>query len=646
MADFRRWFLALAVLVLVIGSVAPASAQATQSCNTTVVPPRMRAEGVTELIGDVLLNCTGTPTSTGTVNITVNLPNVPVTSRLTSTSVSGGGWLTDALVLIGEPVASGPDCGGVVVPGCAQTMGLNVFQGAWFPSDPNSITFLGVPVVAPGTTGNIIYRMTNIRANVSVMGVGPTAFVNLLGYVSTSPSTSLPVTNAQPIVGFVSWGMAFPPNPAGSTGVYAAGLPPNALVAQNFLQCDTKDTGLATIRFQEGFANAFKVRVSGDQSTTGLPAPNASESGLILNAAVDETSGAGSGLGLADYGTRLKATFTGLPAGITLNVANTNTCYSLSLDSETQAGCVTKAVLLTGSDAAADSGIGVPAAGTWGTSTAFPIDSTGTLTVVWEVVSSDQSAIEDFDFDLGISYTGNPSAGLPTVLSTPAQVALNFAPTIDELSSASPNPYSMATTGPIPRFVNVHNANAASLLTVSRCHTNLLFPYVTDFPGFDTGIAISNTAMDQFGTIPSGSPADAQAGACTVNFYGGLPDATTGFNNTAGNIGTSGVISSVAVNPFGGTGDATGFIYPGQTWAFAVSQYDPNYATVGFVGYAIAQCDFQYAHGYSFVSDYGLRNFAAAYLALVIPDVTPRVAAPFICASIGGCTPTGEQLVH
>jgi hypothetical protein len=645
MADFRRWFLALAVLVLVIGSVAPASAQATQSCNTTVVPPRMRAEGVTELIGDIVLNCTGTPTATGTVNITVNLPNVPVTSRLTSTGVSGGGWLTDALILIGEPLANGPDCGGVVTAGCAQTMNLNVFQGAWFPSDPNSITFLGVPVVPPGTTGNIIYRMTNIRGNVSVMGVGPTAFVNLLGYVSASPSTSLPITNAQPIVGFVSWGMAFPPSPAGSTGVYASGLPGTALVSQNFLQCATTDTGLATIRFQEGFANAFKVRVSGNQTTTGLPAPTSSESGLILNAASDST-GAGTGLGLADYGTRLKATFTGLPAGITINVANTNTCYNLTAD-QTQAHCASQAVLITGSDSAPDTGIVTPGIGSIGTSTAFPVTSTGTLTVVWEVVKSDQSMIEDFDFDIGISYTGNPSAGTPAVLTTPAQVALNFAPTIDELSSASPNPYSMATSAPIPRFVNVHNANAASLLTVSRCHTNLLFPYVTDFPGFDTGIAISNTAMDQFGTIPSGSPAGAQAGACVVNFYGGLPDATNGFNNTAGNIGASGVISSVTVNPFGGTGDSTGFIAPGQTWAFALSQYDPNYATVGFVGYAIAQCDFQYAHGYSFVSDYGLRNFAAAYLALVIPDVTPRLAAPFTCASgTTGCTPTGEQLVH
>ncbi len=644
MADFRRWILALGLLVLVLGSVAPLSAQGTStpfSCNTTVVPPRMRAEGVTELIGDILLTCTGTPLAAGTVNVTVNLPNVPVTSRLVGTA-SPQGTPTDALILIDEPQPTGGSCTTGPMTGCAQTPGVNLFQGTWYPSDPNSITFTGIPVVAPGTNGVTTYRMTNIRANVSVMGVGPTAFVNLLGYVSVSPSTSLPVTNAQPIVGFVSWGMAFPPNPAGSTGVYAYGAPGSALVSSSFLQCNTVPfTGIATIRFQEAFANAFKVRVaSSGQNIPGLPLPQASESGFVF-------LGSGISFGLADYGTRLKATFTGLPAGVTLFVSNTNVCYTACTPNTTEAA------ILTSSDSTVDSSTVTPTfpgyvtAGSQTGTTAYTVDTTGTVTVVWEVLNSDQSLVEAFDFPVYISYTANPSQGLPTVLTTPAQVTQNFAPTIDELSTSSPNPYSMATTGPIPRFVNVHNAQGASLLTVSRCHTNLLFPYVTDFPGFDTGIAIANTALDPFNTIPSGSPANAQAGTCAVNFYGGVVSAGT-FTNTATNIGVNGVISSVALNPFGGTGSTTGFIAPGQTWAFALSNNDTHFADVGFIGYAIATCEFQYAHGYAFVSDYGLRNFAASYLALVIPDTTVRLAQPNICSAYSGtsCIPTGEQLVH
>jgi hypothetical protein len=52
MADFRRCFLAIAVLVLAIGFVAPASAQVStfQCVANAAVPPTMRAEGITELI--------------------------------------------------------------------------------------------------------------------------------------------------------------------------------------------------------------------------------------------------------------------------------------------------------------------------------------------------------------------------------------------------------------------------------------------------------------------------------------------------------------------------------------------------------------------------------------------------------------------
>jgi len=62
----------------------------------------------------------------------------------------------------------------------------------------------------------------------------------------------------------------------------------------------------------------------------------------------------------------------------------------------------------------------------------------------------------------------------------------------------------------------------------------------------------------------------------------------------------------------------------------------------------IAQCRFQYAHGFAFVSDLGARNIAMGYLALIIPDpAAPRTATPFPCAAgsgIVGCVASGEQL--
>ena len=43
-------------------------------------------------------------------------------------------------------------------------------------------------------------------------------------------------------------------------------------------------------------------------------------------------------------------------------------------------------------------------------------------------------------------------------------------------------------------------------------------------------------------------------------------------------------------------------------------------ATPGFQGYIIAQCAYQYAHGFAFISDLGSQKLAEGYLALVMDD--------------------------
>jgi hypothetical protein len=41
-------------------------------------------------------------------------------------------------------------------------------------------------------------------------------------------------------------------------------------------------------------------------------------------------------------------------------------------------------------------------------------------------------------------------------------------------------------------------------------------------------------------------------------------------------------------------------------------------ATPGFEGYIIAQCAFQYAHGFAFITDVGAQKLAEGYLALIL----------------------------
>src|ERR1700682_4444391 len=51
----------------------------------------------------------------------------------------------------------------------------------------------------------------------------------------------------------------------------------------------------------------------------------------------------------------------------------------------------------------------------------------------------------------------------------------------------------------------------------SQDRTRLLFPFVTNQSGFNTGMAISNTTADPFGSRP-------QAGVCVVYYYGHVTD--------------------------------------------------------------------------------------------------------------------------
>ena len=110
--------------------------------------------------------------------------------------------------------------------------------------------------------------------------------------------------------------------------------------------------------------------------------------------------------------------------------------------------------------------------------------------------------------------------------------------------------------------------------------TNLLFTYVVNANGFDTGIAISNTGVDPFGT------SDGASDKCTLNFY-------------------QGVVNPPAVD--------SGTITKGTTYTTLASVVAP-----GFNGYMIATCNFPYAHGFAFISDIGARSVAMGYIPQII----------------------------
>src|SRR5262249_1858409 len=99
----------------------------------------------------------------------------------------------------------------------------------------------------------------------------------------------------------------------------------------------------------------------------------------------------------------------------------------------------------------------------------------GTGTFIWEIFGQNPTTIATVSFSvaLGFRAANNPGIG---------QINVNgsFAPiSTDNKMSAS---------SPIPRFADQSTAQASAQIVV--CQTDLLFPFVTNQGGFDTGVAI------------------------------------------------------------------------------------------------------------------------------------------------------------
>jgi len=632
MADFRRWFFAFAVVALVLGMTIPASAQTNNiTCGTTTaVPSYLRHEGLTELVGDIVLQCSGVPGATPIPAGGGNLPQVNISVSLgatVSTSTSGSNGGLDALLLVDDPTVgntwvcqtptNGLNCQDAADGGAPFTTATryNVFQGVAGPG-PNTITFYGVPVDVPATS-QITYRITNIRVQGPSVPAGAFGVTPVYAYITSSNTGEMSIPTTQAIVGNVATSLSV----SGTT------------TASTFFQClNYGTTPVGSISFTELFAPAFKLQCNPSDSGTGTNSsgtysycaqttPGAvynSESGLAVSLSNMGTAGPWSGQ--ATSATELEAVISDVPAGVSIYVDSGPVCDAN--------GTGTCATLISPTPSGSPTLVLANPAG------AAP----ASVTVVYAITSENASAIAGpISANIYTSFTGAPGTSSPT-----ANV------TAYSQGGYSPQESAWVNGGPIPEFTVglTPAAPGQSLFVVSLCQTILLFPYVTDFYGFDTGIAISNTSLDGLG--PAGaSSASSQTGGCSVAFYdnGGLST----------NIGTSGMTPGYINSNVSYNGVATissdGSIAPGQTWAFSLCNSDTTCNTVagsGSSGYAIATCDFQFAHGYSFVSDVGIRNFAAAYLALVIPDA-PRAAQPNVCATlpVGYCMgEAGEQLVH
>jgi len=643
MADFRRWMTALAI-VAVFASLASAQVGIgggsnfnTFTCGLqNTVTPQLRQEGYTEQTGDILIVCTGgSPIALGnpipTIDITVYY-NVPaVTSRLLASNGA-----SEAVLLIDEPNnnnagsqsgygpslpqnvcssatnGAGPNgCPEVVgtingnlgVPVSASsttTPGANVFQGVVAGA---AVQFFGIPVLPPVTAGiSRVFRITNVRVNANGAGGGAAGGPGQVNAsISVSGATSLGLSNANPVVGFIA--------PSLSTKVSNAG---------SFPQCNATTAVSGLVSFSELFPTAFKTRVDGQRGgatntyttnvTQNVPgtAYNA-ESNFILNGngqtntfGITNTSLTGGGFtaGLADYGTRLKAIFSNVPTGVILYVSTTNVVGNINTYAPAAAPtpatttASSYAVLLT-SETASDGTGTLPtatatnsftgASATAGTNFVAFTSQGSPIPVTWEIINTQPTTNETLQFAVFIGYS-NVSTTFPPAPTT-GTVTLTYAPTPTNGAFSATSGGTTAVNNLIPRFADT-STGSSTIFSINLCSTTLLFPYITTVPGFDTGIVIANTTTDPFKTTN-------QQGTCALNWYQGA-------SNPA--VTTTPVI-------------ATGTIYANNASATGL-------AGQNFSGYMIAVCNFQLAHGVAEVMDVGVQHLLSAYLALVVTTGT------------------------
>jgi len=547
MSDFRVKLLALTAFGtlfagLSFGQVNCTNAGAGTPVLNTGAPILVRAESEADLVSDPTITCTGSNVvANGQLTVFTSLP---VTSKAIPPIAGLGSGNSEALLTV-TPVA--PSAGAAVT-----------YQGT---VSGSVVTFSAVAFPA-----NFTARISNIRVNASGSAVGstPVAITESI-FAGTN---GLATYNASTTVGFALKALA---NPGFLTN--AAGIP----LITNIAACTGNSAAFVapglnfTVLVGETFGGFFKTQTGIDSGTGAIVVQNG-EQGSLQNAA-------NAGIGTASSATNISITYGNVPAAATIYVPTTITY--------TPAGGSPAQLSLTPAATAATSPAGIPllpaASGAYafGGYAAFSAAS-GSVTVTYTVTLSSAAQIENFQ--------------VPTYVTVAANAAAAQGP-ITVLEAFSPAAALVGLPSSIPIFAPPTNT-ALNGPTVTLCQTSILFPFVTNQLGFDTGIVLTNASTDNLGAAGR-SVAAAQAGTCNLSFYGaGAPTPATGVADPGGNLPTA------------------------STHAFLLSAVAP-----GFQGYMIAQCPFQWAHGFGFLA-YNLTQANGAVEGFIAPVLARGSTAP------------------
>jgi hypothetical protein len=610
MLDFRKVLLAAAVAGL--GLVGTASAQVACTAinsGTGVVagsPTGIRIEGTTEQVKPISINtCSGTLNNgsfTVTLSLSVPITNVQLTGQTTTT-------LTDSVAI----------ATGFAAITVANPTGQVVATGSSTPGSSSiSYSFSGgstTVAVIPASANITIY---NLRVNPSALAANAAITVTAAGSASLiAPTTTATVAYAQTSLanktfnGFANIAIC---NVA-TSDVNVLGIVGVGEAINNGFSSDADESGYEAIL-------PFAPSAAYTASTGTFGAPT-----YANPIAVGTTTGS-----------RLAVTFGNLGSGITyyLPVTFTSGTLTMTLISSPTCGPACPAVAGGTIGAATNKGnIGTTAV----SGVAGFTPTSGTFTAYYSVTADNQLTVERSSFTgnflAGTAYNGLSAgpgyagiilfaqttstavapSGAPTVAvylvgntTLYGQFLAPAAPTVITASASSAFTPVGVTPVTVPVSTGTNLQPGGGLLVdgtggINACNTTMIFPYLINTGGYDTGIALTNAGL---GSSVSGNTVTATtAGVCTMSLWGAASlngTAVTPFTLTPVNVAAGQVNAFTLSGALAGTANAS-----------------------GFAGYGIANCNFQGGHGFAFITDgFGTtpgRGLSQGYLAPLLSDI-------------------------
>jgi uncharacterized protein (TIGR03437 family) len=211
--------------------VLPAASGASLLCTPAAAPSLLRAEGLAEPLGDIVLSCTGAP---GPVSMSLGvLLSVPVTNR------AAAGGAIDVALTVDTPSGPVPAGAGATLTGIS------------------SVSLGGIHFTVP-ESGAVTLRISNLRAAVAQQGISNETPIQALLTVAGD----VLLTNTVLSVGIPQRSLLSTGN-SSTVNCYGSPSPTGAITMASLFSAGAR---IASTRVTEGFLDAFDKRGAGADS--------------------------------------------------------------------------------------------------------------------------------------------------------------------------------------------------------------------------------------------------------------------------------------------------------------------------------------------------------------------------------------------